>query len=300
MAIKNKYAIEQNYIDNHYARSKEPIKKVLFLVGHETANNSADADDHQRYFDGIDYYASAHTFIDDGKILEIIPLDEKAWHVNYGKPMDNQLYGDDANDAAIGVELCRTGDFKKAYDKYVWYFAYLCHKFGLNPQTDIVAHSKLDPERRSDPQSWLEPNGISWSHFIRDVQYYFDNWSLKTVDRDEQVKSVQIEKLEVDGYWGAKTTTALQQYLDTPVDGIISGQIKTDITKQIGNVDYGTGGSLVVKALQRLIGAEQDGYFGPKSLRKLQAYLGTPADGVISRPSLMVKELQRRLNKGKL
>ncbi|WP_235929795.1 hypothetical protein [Chengkuizengella marina] len=31
---------------------------------------------------------------------------EKAWHVQYQKPLDNQLFGDDANDIAAGVELC--------------------------------------------------------------------------------------------------------------------------------------------------------------------------------------------------
>lgn len=177
MAIKNKYSIERKYISNKNARSGLKLDKVRFLVAHETANNSADADAHQRYFNGINFSASAHTFIDDDKILEIIPLDEKAWHVQYQKPIDNQMYGKDANDAAIGTELCRTGDFKKAYDKYVWYHAYLCRKFGLNPKKDIVAHSTLDPQRRSDPESWLKPNGVTWNEFVNDVIAYYNDWN---------------------------------------------------------------------------------------------------------------------------
>lgn len=43
-----------------------------------------------------------------------------------------------------------------------------------------------------------------------------------------------------------------------------------------------------------------DGYPGPKTIARLQEYLGTPVDGKISKPSLMVKELQRRLNQGYL
>lgn len=176
MTAKNKYKIEQNYISNKLARSKQKINKVIFLVAHETANNNTGADGHRNYFNNITFQASAHTFIDDGKILEIIPLNEKAWHVQYEKPVDNRLFGDDANDAAIGVELCRPGDFKKAYDRYVWYFAYLCHKFGLQPKKHIVAHSTLDPQRRSDPESWLNPNGVKWAEFISDVQRYYDDW----------------------------------------------------------------------------------------------------------------------------
>ncbi|WP_224768210.1 N-acetylmuramoyl-L-alanine amidase [Metabacillus idriensis] len=87
--------------------------------------NTADADDHFNYFNYQQPKASAHTFIDDKKILEIVPLNEKAWHTLYNNPEDNQLFVEDANDTAAGVELCRTGYFNKAYDRYVWYHAYL-------------------------------------------------------------------------------------------------------------------------------------------------------------------------------
>ncbi|MFD2654502.1 peptidoglycan-binding domain-containing protein [Gracilibacillus thailandensis] len=55
---------------------------------------------------------------------------------------------------------------------------------------------------------------------------------------------------------------------------------------------------MVVKALQKKVGSKADGYLGPNTVRKLQAHLGTPVDGVISEPSMMVEELQRRLNAG--
>ncbi|USK36116.1 N-acetylmuramoyl-L-alanine amidase [Bacillus sp. F19] len=94
-------------------------------------------------------------------------------------PEDNQLFGDDANDTAVSVELCRPGNFKEVYDRYVWYHVYLCRKFGLDPLKKIVPHSKLDPRRRTDPESWLKPNGVTWSQFIKEVKYYYDNWSVK-------------------------------------------------------------------------------------------------------------------------
>lgn len=43
-----------------------------------------------------------------------------------------------------------------------------------------------------------------------------------------------------------------------------------------------------------------DGYMGPSTISALQRYFNTPVDGVISTPSLVIKELQRRLNAGKL
>lgn len=107
--------------------------------------------------------------------------------------------------------------------------------------------------------------------------------------------------IKVDGRWGKETTRALQIVLGTIVDGILSNQHRNSITLSLtGGVDFGEGGSQVIRELQKLIGAKVDGYLGKETVTKLQKYLGTPVDGKISTPSLMVKELQRRLNKGKL
>lgn len=176
VTLSNRYQIERRYISLGASRSGARINKVRFVVSHETANNNATAEDHYRYFNNHPGSVSAHTFIDDNTVLEIIPLWEKAWHVNANKPADNQMFGADANDAAIGVELCRTGDFNKAFDRYVWYHAYLCHKFALDPRKHIVAHSTLDPQRRTDPISWFRQNGVSWANFINHVADYYNRW----------------------------------------------------------------------------------------------------------------------------
>lgn len=112
-------------------------------------------------------------------------------------------------------------------------------------------------------------------------------------------------KLAVDGEWGKLTTSALQRALGTPVDGIVSDQHIAYKAKNPGldssswEWHQRTGeGSMMVKALQRKIGAGVDGIAGDETFAKLQRYLGTPADGVISSPSMCVKELQRRLNAG--
>ena len=91
-------------------------------------------------------------------------------------------------------------------------------------------------------------------------------------------KDIPKENLVVDGYLGKATYSAMQRYFGTYVDGIISRP------------------SPMVKALQKLLGVTQDGYWGADTTRALQTYV----DGIISRPSPMVKELQRRLNIGKL
>lgn len=105
--------------------------------------------------------------------------------------------------------------------------------------------------------------------------------------------------LTVDGKWGASTTKSLQRALGTKVDGVISSQPSNSVTNALyGGVTFGSKGSPLVKALQRKVGAKADGKLGPDTVRKLQAYLGTTQDGKISRPSAVVKAMQRKLNNG--
>lgn len=112
--------------------------------------------------------------------------------------------------------------------------------------------------------------------------------------------------IAVDGLWGKDTTRALQRALGTPMDGIVSNQYAAYKAKNPGLMSSSwqwrtapeAGGSLMVKALQRKLGVTADGYIGPNTIRALQRYLGTVADGCVSSPSMMVKELQRRLNAG--
>ena len=108
--------------------------------------------------------------------------------------------------------------------------------------------------------------------------------------------------LAVDGWWGPATVRALQAALGTDRDGVVSNQDSRDMSA-IGGVpstawQVGRGGSDVIAALQSKVGVEADRYFGPNTCRALQRYLGTEQDGVLSRPSACVREMQRRLNAG--
>lgn len=110
-------------------------------------------------------------------------------------------------------------------------------------------------------------------------------------------------KLNIDGVWGQDTTRALQSALNTKMDGIISGQGSSMTAINKGGLlssswKLGNGGSLIIRALQRKVGVTVDGYFGMKTCKSLQKYLGTYIDGYVDNPSMMVKELQRRLNAG--
>lgn len=126
-----------------------------------------------------------------------------------------------------------------------------------------------------------------------------DHYSLSGTPSRQPTASRINKRLAVDGYWGPATTRALQKALGTPVDAVMSGQYSTIVTRSIYNVSFtNRRGSTMVIALQKKLGIKEDGLFGVATVRALQKYLGTYVDGVISKPSPMVRELQRRLNAG--
>lgn len=114
-------------------------------------------------------------------------------------------------------------------------------------------------------------------------------------------KKKQKGNLVVDGSWGEKTSHALQDYFKLKIkDGIISGQIQSTSIDNIPSAKVGTGGSNLIRAMQEWLGVKVDGNLGPATIKALQHKMDTHVDGYISNPSLVVSEMQRRLNIGKL
>jgi N-acetylmuramoyl-L-alanine amidase CwlA len=180
MPFEMKYRITPRYLSKpSKRRSGLPISPgVKFVVAHDTGNPNSTAAQNVKYYENSrdEMSASAHLFVDDREIIECIPaleaaIPEKAWHVLYKLEADNQLFGFNANDAAIGVEYCY-GDrinADEAYKKYVWLIAYICFKFGLDPASKVVGHFFLDPHRKTDPVTGLAHSRRTYDQLLRDV-----------------------------------------------------------------------------------------------------------------------------------
>jgi N-acetylmuramoyl-L-alanine amidase CwlA len=159
-------------------RSGQLIGAVRFLVAHDTGNPGSTAAGNVAYYQWSrdETSASAHLFVDDRQIIECVPAltqaPEKACHVLQGAPADNQLFGADANDAAIGVVYCYGGsiDADEAYRRYVWVLALLCVRFGLDPAARLVGHFFLDPRRATDPVGGLATSRRTYELLLRDVR----------------------------------------------------------------------------------------------------------------------------------
>lgn len=159
-----------HYIDvNPFSRPGAKLGTVEFLVWHYTANPGASAEAHWGYFQGMknqnphdgieDRYASAHLFIDRDSAVEIIPLDEKAYHA--GKAYYNQC--------SIGIELCieKDGTFHPdTIKRAVQIGAFLCQKYKLDPLLDQIRH--YDVTGKICPKPWVENPGL-FKQFKQDV-----------------------------------------------------------------------------------------------------------------------------------
>jgi len=164
---------------NTKKRSGIKIPKVGFFIDHDTGNANSTAQNNVDYFyrTANESDASAHMFIDDIQALECIPCTsigntEKAWHVLYEKTLDNTLYGDDANDIAIGLELCYFPTDKtrslKAYNNYIEVAAYLCKIHNVLP-TKRSGHMEIDPQRKTDPNNALQYIGKTYANMKTDI-----------------------------------------------------------------------------------------------------------------------------------
>ena len=110
-------------------------------------------------------------------------------------------------------------------------------------------------------------------------------------------------KLDVDGIGGWNTVIDMQHCLGTYEDGVISGQptANYDFVWAMVSIEHGYGGSQLVMALQALVGASVDGYWGYETSTRLQQYLCSKGyqvavDGYFGRES--VRALQRCINDG--
>lgn len=278
MGFKMKYTIKADYIKKGKRRSGRSIKPS-FGVCHDTGNAGSTAQNNRDYYNNTymdPSCASAQTFVDDIDILECIPLTtaapEQAFHVLYNRTLDNQLFGDDANDIAAGVELCfgenkKTGrviNFEEAYKRYVWYMAYVSYKFGFTPNR-WIGHEKLDPKRKTDPSNALERYGKTYEQLMADIVKEYNecigisidpipvapvtkpetkvtSTLLKEGSKGKAVSDLQAKlnkvgyKLEVDGIFGKGTENAVfdfQKKQDIGMDGVVGSQTIAALDKAI-------------------------------------------------------------------
>src|SRR5690625_3382733 len=288
--------IRKQLVNNlRYTYGRGNAKRYITI--HETANTRAGADAQAHAnLQSRGFSASFHWQVDDKEAIQSYDHGVKCWHAGDGRGAGNTQ--------SIAIEICvnSDSDFVQAVQNAAALTAKIMAEENI-PIENVVQHNRWSGK---NCPTYLRNGlkGIRWSDFIAMVNG--EEAEVKTEKPSKpKVKSTSTktpnESLAVDGKWGKDTTRALQRYFGTPVDGIISRQPRNSVTQALygGTVSFGSGnGSPMVRELQRKVGAKIDGKLGPNTVRSLQTYLGTVKDGKLSRPSLVVKEMQRRLNAG--
>ena len=133
----------------HFNKSSRGGRKIRYIVIHDTGNPSpgADALAHFRYFGGGNRKASAHYFIDEKGVVQIIEDAESAWHCGDGRGR----YGI-TNSNSIGIELCiNSGNDRRATLDYARELVRELMAFYNIPKSHVVRH--YDASRKICPGS---------------------------------------------------------------------------------------------------------------------------------------------------
>lgn len=155
----NKKLVKYNFVKG---RSAQQIK---YIVIHDTGNESptATAAAHFNYFNGGNRQASAHYFVDEKEILQIIEDTDTAWHVGDGKGK----YGI-TNSNSIGIEICiNDGDYTTEITKTIELVKHLMTKHNV-PFDNVVRH--YDASRKLCPAKLSKNNWEAWKAFKAQLQ----------------------------------------------------------------------------------------------------------------------------------
>lgn len=158
-------------------RSLIKMKECIGITIHNTANKNPSADDtmHSKWMKKVEVedkkYLSAHFFVDQDSITQIIPIDEVAYHAGDG-------HGD-GNYKTIAIEICENGDDLKAEKNA----AILCGAL-IKSYPNLKLYKHQDWSGKYCPRVILKNN--RWDKFKSDVL-------------ELQNKSTNIEAYKLEG-----------------------------------------------------------------------------------------------------
>ena len=101
--------------------------------------------------------------------------------------------------------------------------------------------------------------------------------------------------VEIDKY----LISIWQAIMEVPINGVINGQniFYKKHYPMVSAIEYGTGGSNLIRAVQKMLFIEEDGILGPLTVRAIQKRLKVAESGYLDAETAAA--LQERLLKGR-
>lgn len=279
---------------------------IKYIVIHYTATNGADAANEMKYFSKkTTKQASSDYFVGfNGDVYQYNPDPVKrySWAVG-GKKLKNTsggtMHGIIKNSNSVSIEMCCrnengvwriTDETYKSTIELARIIRYVC---GI-PEGHTYRHYDVTGKLCPNVEGFISPD-TRWREMVAAID--------KNEDTQAAYTPVQTAahrfNLAVDGSLGVKTVKALQGWLGTTQDGIISAQHRYNKKYLIAcpsNWQYTAThlGSNCIRALQKYLGIQADGLCGRGTIKALQAWLGVTSDGYLGVET--AKALQRFLN----
>lgn len=135
-----------------------------YITIHSTGNPKSTAQNEANYVCyNSDRQASYHYVVDDSRIIQVLPVDEVAWHAGDGG-------SGTGNRKSVAIEICEPGDRKKAVDNAVWLTKELMRDLKID-KAHIRQHhdwSGKDCPRILRDSAYIK-DGIDWSYFMAQI-----------------------------------------------------------------------------------------------------------------------------------
>lgn len=158
-----------------YNYSSRKGKQIEYIVIHDTGNKrkGAGANNHYLYFNGGVRNASAHYFVDDKEVLQLVDDTHASWHCGDGKGKY-----DITNSNSIGIEICVNpdSDYNIAVQKTIELTRYLMNKHNI-PLERVIRH--YDASRKNCPASMAKENWKAWHEFKEALEDKTDTIKVK-------------------------------------------------------------------------------------------------------------------------
>lgn len=141
---------------SNYNFSSRNGQSITYIVMHFTGNQNDTALNNANYFGGGNRNASAHYFVDNDNIVQVVEDNNASWNCGDG----NGAYGI-TNQNSIAIEMCGTGgDISVATESNTLELVkYLMDKYNVSLDR-VVRH--YDSSRKICPSPW---SGNSWSRW---------------------------------------------------------------------------------------------------------------------------------------
>lgn len=157
--------IIQQFISKSRTKQRPGLSLTpIYITIHSTANTKSTAKNEADY---VCYNsttsASYHYVCDESKIYQVLPTNEVAWHAGDGR-------NGTGNRKSVAIEICETGNRKKAVDNAIWLTKELVRDLNIDINHIVQHHhwtGKNCPRILID-KNYIKDN-IDWDYFISQV-----------------------------------------------------------------------------------------------------------------------------------